>query len=402
MGGHRAMGGRGGGPGGPAPARVAATGLVALAVAMGIGRFAFTPVLPLMQADRGLSLAAGGWLAAANYLGYLAGALGAVGAPLRPAGAVRAGLATIVAATLGMAVTDGLVAWALLRGLAGIGSAWVLIFGAAWALARLAPAGSSALGGVVFAGVGTGIAAAGGVCLALGARGGGSAAAWASLGGLALAGTAAVWRALGPDPAPPAASAPAGPAPSGGGRGAARLVACYGTFGFGYIVPATFVPAMARERVADPSVFGWAWPLFGAAAALSTLLAAAAGRRLGHRRLWILGQLVMAAGVLAPVLWPDLAGITLAAVLVGGTFMVTTMAGLHEARALGGPGATRLMAAMTVAFALGQTLGPVVVGLGAGVAPALVSAAALLAAGAAALAWPPPARPARHAPGGSR
>ena len=57
-----------------APETVALAGLVALAVAMGIGRFAFTPILPMMQHDRGLSVTAGSWLASANYLGYLAGA----------------------------------------------------------------------------------------------------------------------------------------------------------------------------------------------------------------------------------------------------------------------------------------------------------------------------------------
>ena len=61
--------------------RVAFAGLAALAVAMGIGRFAFTPLLPMMQDDAGVSLAQGGYLASANYLGYLAGALWA----MRPA-----------------------------------------------------------------------------------------------------------------------------------------------------------------------------------------------------------------------------------------------------------------------------------------------------------------------------
>ena len=50
-----------------------------------------------------------------------------------------------------------------------------------------------------------------------------------------------------------------------------RLVACYSAFGIGYIIPATFVPVMAKQVIADPAVFGWAWPLFGAAAMASTL-----------------------------------------------------------------------------------------------------------------------------------
>ena len=52
------------------PFAIAATGMVALAVAMGIGRFAFTPLLPMMLHDGVLGLPAASWLATANYLGY--------------------------------------------------------------------------------------------------------------------------------------------------------------------------------------------------------------------------------------------------------------------------------------------------------------------------------------------
>src|SRR5439155_892130 len=79
-----------------------------------------------------------------------------------------------------------------------------------------------------------------------------------------------------------------------------RLVACYGAFGFGYIVPATFLPVMARGADADPAVFGWAWPVFGVTAAASTFTAAGLSSSLGNRRLWALGHSVMALGVVLP------------------------------------------------------------------------------------------------------
>ena len=66
------------------PVMIALAGLTALGVAMGIGRFAFTPILPMMQQDFAMSLGEGGWLASANYLGYLVGALSAATCASRP------------------------------------------------------------------------------------------------------------------------------------------------------------------------------------------------------------------------------------------------------------------------------------------------------------------------------
>src|SRR5713101_5726293 len=95
----------------PSPMTVALAGLAALAVAMGVGRFAFTPILPMMQQDAGLTVAQGAWLASANYLGYLAGALSALALPWRPANAIRAGLALVAAATLAMGLEQSFLVW---------------------------------------------------------------------------------------------------------------------------------------------------------------------------------------------------------------------------------------------------------------------------------------------------
>ena len=374
---------------------VALTGLAALGIAMGIGRFAFTPILPMMQQDAAVSVAAGGWLASANYVGYLLGALSAVGLRLRPTTAVRVGLVVIGLATLGMGLTGSFVAWLALRSLAGVASAWVLVFASAWTLGRLATADRSVLRGAVFGGVGVGIALVGALCVALMLGHAGSATAWQGLGVLALGGTGVIWRALRGDDAsraPGGERAPARHERHEWDRDSVRLVLCHGILGFGYIIPATFVPAMARDLVQDPLVFGWSWPIFGLAAALSTLVAGAATRLVGNRRLWALSYLVMAAGVAAPVLWPTIGGIMAAAVLVGGTFMVGTMGGLQEAQAVGGPHATRLMAAMTVAFAAGQIAGPLFVAYAIGphadFSRPLSIACALLLAGATALSRP--------------
>ena len=104
---------------------VALGGLAALAVSQGIGRFAMTPILPMMQAE-GLSLAQGSWLAAANYLGYLAGALSTIWLTMRPATAIRGALLAIGLSTLAMGLSESFSARLALRALAGeIGRAHV-------------------------------------------------------------------------------------------------------------------------------------------------------------------------------------------------------------------------------------------------------------------------------------
>jgi predicted MFS family arabinose efflux permease len=371
------------GEAGRAGPRVALVALAALAVAMGIGRFAFTPILPMMQQDAGLSVSDGGWLASANYLGYLIGALSTVRLRISAATAIRSGLAVIAATTLGMALNDGFLLWAVLRTLAGIASAWVLVFVSAWSLERLSALGRLDLGGVVYAGVGAGIVVAGIVCLAAMSVHASSSATWTSLGIASLIAAAAFWNAFGP---------------GRGGHAAAsldkatspefwRLVLCYGAYGFGYIIPGTFLPVMAKGIVPDPLLFGWAWPVFGAAALASTLVAQQGARSL--RRVWAASHFVMAAGVVVPLIVPGLAGIIVAALCVGGTFVVITQVGMQEARAVAGAHARTLIAAMTSAFALGQIVGPLAaaywVRATGGFSGALLLAAALLVISAAAL-----------------
>lgn len=349
------------------------SGLIALAIAMGIGRFAFTPVLPMMQVDAGLTIAQGGWLASANYVGYLAGALTALALRWSHGAMIRAGLAMVTVTTLAMATVDVFTAWFVLRFAAGLASAWVLVYVSSWGFAHPE---------TVFSGVGGGIAIAGLACFALSAIGSGSDVAWVVLGMLALAGTAMVWRTFA---LPHATMAGSAPAPFHWSAQASRLAVAYGAFGFGYIIPATFLPAMARELIGDPLLFGLSWPVFGAAAAASTFFAGPLRRRFDDRRVWIGAQTLMAVGVaVLPIsALPALLRTTLSAALVGGTFMVVTMTGIQEARRIGGPsGARAVIAMLTAAFATGQVVGPLVVAATGDYALSLSIAAGLLLAGA--------------------
>jgi MFS family permease len=137
------------------------------------------------------------------------------------------------------------------------------------------------------------------------------------------------------------------------------LIVCYTLFGFGYILPATYLPALARQLVDDPQVFGWAWPLFGIAAALSTVVVAWGLKKANRLSVWAASHVFMAIGVLLPSIWASLVSVVIAALLVGGTFMVITMLGMQEARARVRGNATVILGRMTAGLAFGQLMGPV-------------------------------------------
>ena len=371
--------------------RIALAGALALAVAMGIGRFAFTPILPMMQGDAGLTVVSGGYLASANYLGYLLGSLVATRLQVRDDVAVLGSMLLIGMATLAMGFVDHYVVWLVLRLIAGIANAWIAIFAFSWCLDRLAALQRPLLNSLIFVGVGFGTMLAGLICIVLMRINASSAQAWMTFGVLALAITAAVWTTY----AGGGTAHHVAPRPRSCSRGvpwsreAVLLVFCFGASGFGYVIPATFLPVMAREIISDPAIFGWAWPVFGFAAMASTLFAAAVLRGFAPRRVWMACHLVMAFGVVLPVFASGMAAIVTAALCVGGTFMVITMLSIQEARAVAGAQVVQLTAAMTGAFALGQILGPVVASVlldaGLGLSGGLLAAGAVLVVSAALL-----------------
>ncbi|CAM5202065.1 MFS family permease OS=Castellaniella defragrans OX=75697 GN=HNR28_000263 PE=4 SV=1 [Castellaniella defragrans] len=213
------------------------------------------------------------------------------------------------------------------------------------------------------------MAFAGIACMGMALVGTPSPRAWLWLGLaalLGLAGASSLWRTPeGPivmtsvdsrPPGPPGPRAPDEVATSPLHWG---LIWCYGVYGFGYILPATFLPAQARLLVPDPLLFSLAWPVFGITGALATLIASRLARRYSRPQLWAGSQVIMAVGVFLPAVWHSLAAILIAACCVGSTFMVITMVGLQEAQHRAGTsGAKRQIAAMTASFALGQLIGP--------------------------------------------
>ncbi|HEY5634793.1 MAG TPA: YbfB/YjiJ family MFS transporter [Burkholderiaceae bacterium] len=378
----------------------ALAGLCALALAMGIGRFAYTPVLPYMQADYGLSVQAAGYVASANFAGYLAGALLAISVP---AGhrrfAFLAGVVTSVATTLAMALLAQPVPMAIVRALSGAASAFALIHGSAIVLDRLARDGKPALFSLLYAGVGVGIALSA-LVVELAARAAGSSSTqWLVLGlvSLALAPLAAnlrddASRAAARGPPVAAASAPAAPptapAQAAGHAVALRwLVVAYGCLGFGYVITATFIVVIVRARPEWQALEMAVWLVVGLAAAPSNYLWLRVMQRFGPWRALTAAYLLEALGVAAAVSGHSLALVGIGAALLGGTFVGITALGLTTARNLAPGTAGPVIARMTAAFGFGQIAGPALGGwmaerTGGFGWPSALAALALLAAAA--------------------
>jgi MFS family permease len=339
--------------------------MISLAIAMGVGRFAFTPMFPLMVRDGLLNNENGTLLAAGNYLGYLLGAMLAARIKIKSSFLLIFGLVSTMAVTAAVGWTSSVFVWTLLRLVAGIMSAWTLIAASAWGLAWLALLRLQHLAGIIFAGVGLGIAAVGVFCVVTTRFGVPAARMWVDLA--FLAGILVLFPWIVSAQLPSAVSnTEAVTQPSTSSNPPSNtigLVICYGLFGFGYILPATYLPAQARQLVNDPNVFGWAWPIFGLAAALSTVFVSFGLKRVNRMRVWPVAHFIMAIGVSFPAVWYSIASISIAAMLVGGTFMVVTMVAMQEARARAEASATIVLARMTAGFALGQLLGPVIFGI---------------------------------------
>ena len=380
---------------------IALAGAAALAVAMGIGRFAFTPLLPMMLNDGVIDLQHASWLATMNYLGYLAGALlctfqpwiwarlkarGPSGGPgggraLPPVNGVallRGGLVATGLLTLGMALPVEAL-WPALRFAAGVASALVFVFTSGWCLAQLARLDSSAMGGVMYAGPGVGIIVSGQLASSMVAWHWRAAAAWAVFGVLAWGLTAVVWRRFdtggAPRPAATMAAAGTGAAGVAGAAGAgfkaashsraemALLGVAYALAGFGYIVTATFLPVIARAALPGSAWLDLFWPLFGVGVTAGALLATRLRVTGDLRLLLAAGYFVQAAGIALSVWAPSLLGFALSSLLLGLPFTAITFFAMQEVRRLRPTTVASTMGLMTAMYGIGQIVGPPLVAL---------------------------------------
>ena len=389
---------------------IAIAGLLSLATAMGIGRFAFTPLLPMMLSDGVIDLPAASWLASANYFGYLVGALLCTFQPwiwkrlaflpqVPGPTWVRTGLVATTLLTLGMALQVP-AAWPLLRFAAGVASALVFVYTSGWCLAQLARRNAPMMGGVIYAGPGAGIALSGLFASGMVALQWRAAAGWLIFGGLAALLTAFVWRTFQERDGQSASSASTPIAPlridaPAGRKQMVWLALAYGLAGFGYIITATFLPVIAREAMPGSVWIDFFWPIFGLGVIAGALLATRIPATGDYRHLLAGCYFVQALGIAASIFSPTLAGFAIGSLLLGIPFTAITFFAMQEVRRLRPAAAASYMGLLTAMYGIGQIAGPPMVALllrrsrsvGEGFTLSLEIAAASLVAGAVMYLW---------------
>lgn len=370
------------------PLQIALGGCLALATVMGIGRFVYTPILPWMLAELWVDEFGAGLIASANYLGYLVGALLAARAPL-PGGAYAlfaVGLALTALTTGLMSFSGSVEYYSLTRFVSGVTSAYVFVLTSTLIIGRLGQLGKEHLTPVIFAGVGLGIFVS---SLAIELAGNfpiTSSTLWWISGAASFVLMGCVLLLFPSREAPlvhvMGTTSPSEPKLP---RTAGRLIVAYGLFGFGYVITATFLGAIAATTPGLEDFATRGWMLVGLAIMPSVFLWNKIALAIGYGKAISLACLLEAVGVAVSVLVPSLTGIAIAAILLGGTFVGITAIGLVEARRLAPRSPRSIIGLMTAAFGLGQVIGPTFSGIlfewtGGFTMASLVAAGALVAA----------------------
>jgi predicted MFS family arabinose efflux permease len=343
--------------------RVIVAGICSLILTVGLARFAYTPMLPLMRADAGLSVLAGGWLATFNYAGYMSGAL--IASVTRDLGRkflfYRAGLLVALFSTAAMGLTQDVVLWSVLRFVSGMSSTAGLLLASGLVMNWLMRQGHRSELGVHFAGIGLGVAVSGLAVLAMSALGFAWDGQWLGLGllGAAFFVPAWIWMpapcAAGGTPAHGATAAPSR-------RWMALMVAVYFCAGFGYVVSATFIVAIVEKLPLLAGRGGWVWVIVGLAATPSSFLWDRVAARLGQIGALALAFVLQIVSIVLPAVSDGAAANLLSAVLYGSTFVGIVSLTLSLVGRSYPANPAKAMARLTLSYGVAQIVAPAMAG----------------------------------------
>jgi predicted MFS family arabinose efflux permease len=344
-------------------AKVLIAGVCGLTLMLGVARFAYTPMLPLMLAQTGLNEAQGAWLASFNYLGYLSGVVIAafISDMTLKDRLYRIGILLAIATTLGMALTTDWRLWSVLRFFAGLSSAAGLMMGSGLVLNWLLRHHFRSELGIHFGGIGLGIFTSSALLQLLSPEFDWR-AQWLWLTGYGLILAVPAWGWL--------------PRPRNSGftvsgkalkdNPPSRLflqvfMAAYFCAGVGYVVSATFISAIIEKRSGLSGEGALVFMLLGLAAIPACILWDRVARRSGDLNALVIAFVLHVFGIALPALNESLTVAIIGALLFGATFvgivsLVLTMAGhYYPSRP------AKMMGRMTISYSVAQMLAPALI-----------------------------------------
>ena len=378
---------------------IACIGLYCLAVVMGFGRFLFTATLPDIMTQLSLSTVIAGWLASVNYSGYFIGALIAMFVPQRLTWQMLiAWTAVSIVTTMLLVVPNlSLNSWYVIRLLSGIASGVAMILSSSLVIQSFSHERRSVLSALHYAGIGVGISASAILTWWLLTLGYHFDIIWLLAGLISLP---LLWLlyAIRPQNSTLSSSkvckSPTSQlksseqqaaelnhsnqrlsiqqtylnfkrslyeAVAGHTKAIVLLSASYVLAGFGYITSATFLPVMATQRLTTQSYAGLLiWLVVGIFAMLSNPIWGALAKRIGESRTLMGLTLLQAFGMCLPLWFDGAIGLYGNAVILGLTFVGMVSMTLNLIKNINPTYSNLLIGLATLAYAIGQFIGPLV------------------------------------------
>ena len=342
--------------------RVFIAGICSLLLTAGLARFAYTPLLPIMRDEAGLTYLASGWLATFNYMGYMTGALlaSSISQLKVKYRLYHIGLVVAVCSTAAMGLTDNVVIWALLRYVAGLTTTCGMLIASGLIMNWLIRNHYKPLLGLHFTGLGLGIVVSG---IAVGSMVGHLRwdQQWLALGLLGIVFFIPAWMWM-PAPADIRTDAAHPPQKPPSGKWMNLLIASYFCAGFGYVISATFIVAILDKLPVLAGRGSWIWVVVGLAATPSAFLWDRIATRTGQIPALLLAYGLQVISVVLPVMTDSIGLNVLSAILYGTTFvgivsLTLSLTGRHFPN-----NPAKAMARLTLSYGVAQMIAPVMAG----------------------------------------
>jgi len=338
------------------------TGIAALTIAVGIGRFSYTPILPYMISELNLTTTEAGLIASSNYLGYLLGSLIPI-FPQFPKNIRSIFIYSIfisIISLFAMGLTNTFEVFILIRFIHGIFSAFVLILGTSLIVSHVQKKGKIFLGTAHFSGVGLGMALSAIVVSYLGFLNFTWDELWFSIGILAIILSFQIIKFTPIQKAEVKYNLKSKHKTS---LGFSLITISYGLYGFGYVAFGTFISTMSRLTPGLEKTEPYVWFVVGVTGIPSVFFWNWFGSKIGNDIGLFLANLILGLGVLFSVLINNEFGIFISCILFGLSFVpITSMCLLEGQKRFSGSFIVST-AILTFSFSIGQMIGPYLSGL---------------------------------------